>query len=1217
MRKGSQVDTADTADTLDSTTYNRFAQSLVERIAERATGRDDASARIVNIRPADHVLAGFLTPARRSADQRPRASNRRHATGSGSTSTTASDGEDQDLPDDSPYEQSTLGLEWLLPRAVAGLGLTLHITVTGALYARTLPDQAELTRHARWVRADRQQRRARSLQPVASGASMPAADAPVPAPRRAEIVHVWTRIDLPPLELAIRLDDVLADGRLEQPLTAQVNQAWQTWAREHVQELYPRVGHILLWESDCSADGYEQWRRASPPNASALGAAGWQVVVDVRTASVATEPDCLRMSLRVINKTPIPQNHHVDYVDPNVYAVRIRVQLPGGAHRPTEFADLPRSYRYDREIAAVGINADVHVVPASSVGVAPHDAGATDSVVLETESVPQKRVDRLEPRQIQGAEPTFAALQRDPIPVLRRILDEMRAYDASTWTGKIARLTGAALDEATDDRQRFRTQEIEAFTRGIALLQDANYPLVLRAFQLMNRVMHDYAGGAYDAWRLFQVVFIVTQLPRLAARHYPELSEEGDDAVEILWFAAGGGKTEAFLGLLVWHIFFDRLRGKTLGTTAMLRFPLRLLAFQQLQRMSRVLAHAELVRRQEGLGGFRFSLGYFVGDNTRPNSIDDARHARYSAHLPDHELRSLMRCPFCGSAVELNYRRELRLVEHFCSNRAACPGGAERLPLYVVDYDIYYYLPTVIISTVDKLAILGQNRRFANLFGRFDLVCGTHGASFRDARRECPAAVAYAKHPDDPAARMRTCGGKPVYYADDPHPFVDPAPALLVQDELHLLSEEMGTFDAHYETAAMEMLRSLGAKPWKIIGATATIERYEHHVEHLYLKQARQFPCPGPAAYDSFYYHVDPQRIGRIFVGVLGVGRKHTPAVTRLQSLIYRELQTARDLAAEDVASACARYDLPTLSRRAFEQLIFCYELVLTYVLTRKGSDQVAEAIRSRVRRELDELMPSHGALLLEMFNGQVDTPTMLAAMEEIELARYDASTPDQRVRGVVATNIISHGIDINRFNIMVFAGFTRLIAEYIQASARVGRTFPGISFLVVTPQSERDRSIFERFAKFHEYLDRMVDPSAINRWPPQALTRTVGGILAGYLMAVAAHRMGRRIESLQHFQSCAGGAGAEALREEDVLAWMARALGTVVAPFPEYHAELERAVRNKYGLLANSPVYESHYDGLNQVLGAMRSLRDVDDPAAIRVTRRQTQDRMHNLGRA
>jgi hypothetical protein len=138
-------------------------------------------------------------------------------------------------------------------------------------------------------------------------------------------------------------------------------------------------------------------------------------------------------------------------------------------------------------------------------------------------------------------------------------------------------------------------------------------------------------------------------------------------------------------------------------------------------------------------------------------------------------------------------------------------------------------------------------------------------------------------------------------------PFHDLSPALLIQDELHLLSEELGTFDAHYETGVMEMIRSLGSRPWKIIGATATIQDFRRHAWELYLRDARQFPAPGPEAFDSFYYQQNPEKIGRIFVGLLGVGRKHTPAVTKTLSIFYQEVQAAREMYETDPPRAGAR----------------------------------------------------------------------------------------------------------------------------------------------------------------------------------------------------------------------------------------------------------------------------------------------------------------------
>ena len=365
----------------------------------------------------------------------------------------------------------------------------------------------------------------------------------------------------------------------------------------------------------------------------------------------------------------------------------------------------------------------------------------------------------------------------------------------------------------------------------------------------------------------------------------------------------------------------------------------------------------------------------------------------------------------------------------------------------------------------------------------------------------------------------------------------------LFRMNLHLLNEELGTFDAHYETGAIALFKSLGTKPWKIIGATATIQDFARQAWELYLRGARQFPAHGPDADDSFYYRASSEKTGRIFVGLLGVGRKHTPAVTKALSIFYQQVQKARELIATDPQLAEAIYGVQNLSDVEKRDLLFLYELALTYVLTRKGSDQVAEAIESRVRRELQDISPQHGELLIEMFNGGVDVSQMIASMDELKTTTSEAD-PGTRTRGIVTTNIIGHGVDVDRFNVIVFAGFTRLVAEYIQASARVGRRFPGISIFVPTPQSERDRSIFDRFAKFHQYLDRLVDPAAVTRWPEPAMRRTVPGLLCGYLMGVASASVRKPLSTVEAVRDAHGDANADSLSQDEIVKWMVTAYG-------------------------------------------------------------------------
>jgi hypothetical protein len=998
-------------------------------------------------------------------------------------------------------------------------------------------------------------------------------------PRTCNMIQSWSRHRVPTAEVLFETDELWNKRKLNAELSSSINAEWTNVDKTN---LFPGRQTIVLEEKDLQSQADYDSKLAKLQSTKIPLV--WKPVIDVRLVSIPTAPGFVRVALRVINQSPEIKNNFLDYVDPNLYAVQLKVTLPKELHEMTIFQELPASFRYDREMYAVGINSHVD------------GAVSGNEIVLTTDSTPTKRINRLEPQKVKDAEPRFDSLAADPIPILSRVLGAMRDYEKKQWQEKIESLDNEIEKRDAETARQDFVGEISRFERGINLLADKTYPNVRRAFSLMNRAMEKAARGKYDGWRLFQIIFIVSQLPGLAAREYPELETSDDDKVEILWFAAGGGKTEGFLGLILFQAFFDRLRGKVFGVTAFVRFPLRLLAFQQLRRLARALAAAEELRVSENLGGARFSIGDFVGGNVTPNAILDDDYRRFAANGVDKRYQRIFECPFCDAPVNLEYEKEIRIIKHICSN-PRCKYSKEKLPVYIVDSDIYRFLPTVIVSTVDKIALFGFNQRFANIFGRFDFICFKHGASFNSANKyECSAAKAFGG-----GQRPDKCDGERVLYG----PFYDPAPALLIQDELHLLSEDLGAFDAHYETAVVELFKSLGHKPWKIIAATATIEEYDQHATQLYLKRARQFPSPGPEVYESFYYRQEPDKIGRIFVGILGIGRKHTPSVMRALSTIYYELQRARDLVASNINDAVARYSTSPLTKKEFEQLIFLYELPLTYVLTRKGSDQVAEAIETRVKKDLQELSPMHGELKIEMFNSGVDISEMSETMHQISSASSDGD-PSDRLRGLVTTNIIGHGVDVDRFNIIVFAGFTRLVAEYIQASARVGRTFPGISIFVVTPQNERDRSIFDRFAKFHEYLDRLVDPSAIIRWTEPALQRTIPGLLAGYLMGIASYKLSMPISTVENVLNQHARSGAEALNEQEILDWMKSAYGADSAPSSDrYKERLETWLSNFYRLILNATVYRGGKPkGLGAHLGAMRSLRDIDDPAEIRPAR-------------
>ena len=143
---------------------------------------------------------------------------------------------------------------------------------------------------------------------------------------------------------------------------------------------------------------------------------------------------------------------------------------------------------------------------------------------------------------------------------------------------------------------------------------------------------------------------------------------------------------------------------------------------------------------------------------------------------------------------------------------------------------------------------------------------------------------------------------------------------------------------------------------------------------------------------------------------------------------------------------------------------------------------------------------------------------------------------------------------------------------------------------------------VYQRFEKFHEYLDRLVDPSAVNRWPLAALRRTMPGLLAGYLMGVAAPASGRRLETVEKVVRAIGASGASPLLADQVVEWLLTAIGAEQAPSPvQYRKFADAVARNLYARIVDGPpTHEVRERLLNIYLDTMRSLRDVDDPGYI-----------------
>lgn len=573
-------------------------------------------------------------------------------------------------------------------------------------------------------------------------------------------------------------------------------------------------------------------------------------------------------------------------------------------------------------------------------------------------------------------------------------------------------------------------------------------------------------------WRPFQIAFLLMDVNSI-------VFDNGEDRsiVDLIWFPTGGGKTEAYLGLTAFTIFFRRLAypEQSGGTTVMMRYTLRLLAAQQFTRAATLICACEYIRQDcllkkhkypaYALGKAPITIGLWIGGTHIPNNnAGNDRSAEY--HLDKlqnvssvyslrnakerHNKFQVLKCPWCGTKLVKDGTKDNRIVgewgyalgsgKHFYM---FCPHEdcdfTKKLPIQIIDEELYEHPPTLLFGTVDKFAMMAWEGRVGAFFG------------LHSPNR---------------------------------------APELIIQDELHLISGALGTMVGLYETAVDGLTSMKGIKP-KVIASTATIRRAKEQCSVLYNRSVVQFPAPGLDAEDSFFAREDSidypaGKYGRKYVGIMPSGRTKAMIEIRAMAALLQKAYTM---------------ELPDAVRDKLWTLTVYFNSLKDLG---KASTLVDDDVKDFIIRTANRMFTKRRLIVnSDELTSRVSTTELnetLDKLEKIEYSKENIAEKKYASNVLLATNMISVGIDVARLNVMLMIGQPKLTSEYIQASSRIGRSYPGVAFVQYDATKSRDRSHYERFRAYHDSFYRFVEPTGATPFSKPARERALHAVIATLL---------------------------------------------------------------------------------------------------------------------
>ena len=706
-----------------------------------------------------------------------------------------------------------------------------------------------------------------------------------------------------------------------------------------------------------------------------------------------------------------------------------------------------------------------------------------------------RSIDMVDIDEAKSPQALYNLLQDMPKKYTRWIQDEeskvqgIESGEFRAAVAKNARHAAAARDRMIDGLEILRDPANHDVYDAFKM---ANHAMLLQRIRYTQAIERAKKGHAMvesldttvkgtNTWRPFQLAFLLMNLRAMAD---PESdSGRNDRAVaDLLWLPTGGGKTEAYSALAAFTMVLRRLRRSSnnngAGVSVIMRYTLRLLTVQQFERAATLICALEHMRRLDPktLGDEPFLIGLWVGSGLTPNDPEHSAAALNGSGSAETtgSPSQLVFCPWCGHRMsKSNYCVDkktkwtiARCLDHGCDFYSKKSVDIKRaLPILTVDLDIYRRCPSMIVATVDKFARMPWKPETSSLFGIVERRCDRHGYLTRDSDH-------------NEMRHNESSGGGSVRRVER----LDP-PDLIIQDELHLITGPLGTMVGLYETA-VDYLCSFevvnGRHP-KIVASTATIKGAEAQISRLFnVADTCVFPSP-VASPDNMFFWWESNEDGRLYAGVSFSHRSAKFALARLCAAL---LQRAYEIKAGggDFAAVEPYWTLVSYFNSIRE----------LGGATRLAEDDIVENIRM-----LSKLV---GATHSRKISEPVEITSNIGGHEIRDIRRRLEldSTSDESIDIVLATNMISVGIDVNRLGLMTVVGQPKSVSEYIQATGRIGRRkgVRGAIFTLFNPHKPRDLSQYEDFVGYHSRLQQAVEPAALTPFSDPAVNRAIHAVL-------------------------------------------------------------------------------------------------------------------------